>query len=184
MSRYRTSLRRPAAVGLSPWLAIVVSVALAGCGQSATSTGTIKLNTNPSGALGSELPVSDSSGAKLDVTVDQVIDPAGGASTYSKPPAGKHFVGVKLSVRNTATKSYQNNANNETTIVLSNGQELTADYNPIAGCGNFDNGQVTLNSGASKSGCVTFVVPDGEMVVTVRYGNTVFPGTTAQWRVA
>jgi len=50
------------------------------------------------------------------------------------------------------------------------------DYNPIAGCGNFDNGQISLDSGASKTGCVTFQVPEGEAVVTVRYGNTGLPG--------
>lgn len=166
-------------------LAIIVSVlALAGCGRSATSTGALKVTTNPSGPLGSALPVSDSSGTNLDVTVEQVIDPASGANIYSKPAAGKHFVGVKLSVHNAAIKNYQNNANNETTIVTSSGQQLKADYNPIAGCGNFDNGQITLNGGASKEGCVTFQVPNGATVVTVRYGNTVFPGTVAQWRVS
>lgn len=184
MTRRRRRARPTTTGALRPGLAIVVGVlALAGCGRSATSTDAVKVTTNPSGALGSALPVSDSSGTKLDVTVEQVIDPASGANTHSNPAAGKHFVGVKLSVHNAATKSYQNNANNETTIVTSSGQQLTADYNPIAGCGNFDNGQVTLNSGASKTGCVTFQVPDGATVVTVRYGNTVFPGTVAQWRV-
>ena len=94
--------------------------------------------------MGATLPVTDSSGTKLDITVEQVIDPASGASQYSQPASGKHFVGVKLRIRNAAAITYQNNANNETTIVLSDGKAEDADYNPIAGCGNFSNGQVKL----------------------------------------
>jgi hypothetical protein len=127
--------------------------------------------------------VSDSSGTKLAVTLKQVIDPADAASQYSKPASGQHFVGVKLRIQNQAATSYENNANNETTIVLSDGKTGHASYNPIAGCGNFDNGQVKLAAGASATGCVTFQVPHGQKVAEVRYGNTVFPGVTAQWHV-
>lgn len=162
--------------------AIAVALALAGCGQSASTQ--TKSQANPSGPVGSTLQVSNSGPAKLEVTVQQVIAPASGANQYSKPASGKAFVGVKLRVKNIGTSSYQNNANNETTIVLSSGKALTADYNPIADCGNFDNGQITLSVGASKTGCVTFQVASGEKVVAVRYGNTVFPGTTAEWHVS
>jgi hypothetical protein len=160
---------------------IAGSLVLAGCGE-APSIAT-KHQANPSGTVGSTLAVSNSSGSKLDVTVEKLIEPASGANQYAKPAAGKAFVGVKLLVKNIGTNSYQNNANNETTIVLSTGKASVADYNPLAGCGNFDNGQISLSSGASKTGCVTFQVNSGQKVVAVRYGNTVFPGTTAEWSV-
>ena len=135
------------------------------------------------GQLGATLAVSDSSGTRLDVTLKKVIDPAGHANSYSKPASGKHFVGVKLRVKNAAATTYQNNANNETVVVLADGKTLHANYNPIANCGNFDNGQIKLKSGAASTGCVTFQVPKGQTVVKVSYSNTVFPGTTAQWHV-
>jgi hypothetical protein len=69
-------------------------------------------------------------------------------------------------------------------LVLSGGQTLHADYNPIADCGNFDNGQITLKSGAASAGCLTFQVPKGQKVVRVSYGNTVFHGNTAEWRTS
>jgi hypothetical protein len=144
-------------------------------GTSAPPTGT------RTGKLGSTLPVSDTSGSQLDVTLAKVIDPASGANSYSKPASGEHFVGVKLRVQNNAPRTYQNNANNETTITLSNGKTIHADYNPIANCGNFDNGQIKLKTGASSTGCVTVQVPKGPKVIEVSYRNTVFPGTTAQW---
>jgi uncharacterized protein DUF4352 len=146
-------------------------------GTSAPPTGT------RTGLLGAMLPVSDTSGTQLDVTLTKVIDPASGANSYSKPASGKHFVGIKLRVQNLAPNTYQNNANNETTITLSNGKTLHANYNPIANCGNFDSGQVTVKSGAASTGCVTFQVPKGAKVIRVRYGNTVFPGVTAQWSI-
>jgi Domain of unknown function (DUF4352) len=133
--------------------------------------------------VGATLPVTDSSGTRLDITLEQIIDPASGASQYSQPASGKRFVGVKLRIRNAAAVTFQNNANNETTVVLSNGQTEQADYNPIAGCGNFSNGQVKLASQASVTGCVTFQVRNGEKVAGVRYHNSVFPGTTAEWRL-
>jgi len=136
------------------------------------------------GQLGSTLAVSDSSGTQLDVTLTKVIDPADGANPYSKPASGQHFVGVKLHVQNKAASTYQNNANNETAIILSDGKTLHANYNPIAGCGNFDSGQVKLKSSAASTGCVTFEVPKGQKVIQVSYGNTVFPGITAEWRIS
>jgi hypothetical protein len=193
-------MMRPAILNRSRTLAVlgsgaaVVTVALvaSGCssshpqpGQShsspASSTGRIGTSSAQPGA---SITVSDSSGAKLDVTLKQVINPADGASQYSKPASGQHFVGVQLHVRNEAAASFENNANNETTIVLSNGKKDEADYNPIAGCGNFDNGQVKLAAGASATGCVTFQVPNGEKIAEVRYGNSVYPGITARWQLS
>jgi len=147
-------------------------------GTSAPPTGT------SAGQLGTTLLVSDSSGTQLDVTLKKVIDPASGANKYSNPAKGNHFAGVKLSIHNTATITYQNNANNETTITLSNGKTLHANYNPIAGCGNFDNGQVKLKAGATSTGCVTFQIPKGQKVTQVSYSNTVFPGKNAKWQIS
>lgn len=165
-------------------LIIAAVFALAGCAPSQPQPSkNHQVTALHSAQVGTALPVSDSGGTELDVTVEKVIDPASGANQYSNPASGKHFVGVKLRVRNTATVTYQNNANNETTVVLSNGKTAHANYNPIAGCGNFSNGQVKLASSASATGCVTFQVPNGQHVTKVRYHNTVFPGTTAEWHV-
>ena len=143
-------------------------------GTSAPPTGT------STGQLGATLLVSDSSGTQLDVTLKKVIDPASGANKYSNPAKGSHFAGVKLSIHNTATTSYQDNANNETTVTLTNSKTIHANYNPIAGCGNFDNGQVTLKAGATSTGCVTFQIPKGQKVTQVSYSNTVFTGEHAK----
>ncbi len=154
----------------------------ANAAQVSTASGNSRIGT-VSAQQGAAITVSDSGGTKLDVTLEQVIDPADGASKYSQPPEGKHFVGVKLHLQNKAAGTYQNNANNETTIVLTDGKTVDAGYDPLAGCGNFDNGQVKLKTGAATTGCVTFPVPKGDKVAEVRYSNTVYPGVTAQWHL-
>jgi hypothetical protein len=170
---------------VKPWLAcLAAAIALAGCGHSERAPGGTKSTANPMGAVGSTLQLSDSSGTKLEVTVMHVIDPASGADRYSTPAHDKHFIGVQLRVQNSAAATYENNANNETRITLSNGAAVVADYNAIAGCSNFDNGQVSLTAGSATTGCVTFQVPNGKRIDTIQYGNAVFPGTTAQWRAS
>jgi hypothetical protein len=154
----------------------------ASAAQVSTASGNSRIGT-VSARQGAAITVSDSGGTKLAVTLEQVIDPADGGSTYSQPPQGKHFVGVKLHLQNKAATTYQNNANNETMIVLTDGKTVDAGYDPLAGCGNFDNGQVKLKTGAATTGCVTFPVPKGDKVAEVRYGNTVYPGVTAQWHL-
>ena len=173
---------RPSQASSKPAPAHSAQASPASAAQASPGSGSDRIGTT-SAQAGAEVVVSDSSGTKLGVTLKQVTDPADGANKYSTPAQGKHFVGVKLQLQNKAAATYQNNANNETTIVLADGKAVTAGYAPLSGCGNFDNGQVKLKPGASATGCVTFQVPEGQKVTAVRYANTVYPGITAQWQV-
>lgn len=173
---------RPSPASSRPTSAHSAQASPANAAGASTASGNSRIGTT-SAQAGAAITVSDSNGTKLDVALKQVIDPADGASAYSKPPEGKHFVGVKLHLQNQAATTYQNNANNETTIVLADGKTVDAGYDPLTGCGNFDNGQVKLKTGAATTGCVTFQVPKGDKVAEVRYGNTVYPGITAQWQL-
>lgn len=163
-------------------LAVALAAAVAGCGYQEAPLAP-KPAPVASGSLGAALPVSNSNSTQLEVTVTRVIDPAQGTDAYTAPAAGKHFVGVELSIRNTAATKYQNNANNETTATLASGRRLTAAYESIVGCQNFDNGQVTVSPGKSQAGCVTFQVPNGDRIAVVRYASATFPGTAAQWHL-
>lgn len=173
---------RPSPANSKPTPARSVQASPASAAGASTTSGNGRIGT-VSAQEGGAITISDSNGAKLDVTLEQVIDPANGASNYSQPASGKHFVGVKLHLQNQAATTYQNNANNETTIVLADGETVDASYEPLTGCGNFDNGQVKLKTGAAATGCVTFQVPKGNKVAEVRYGSTVYPGITAQWHL-
>jgi Domain of unknown function (DUF4352) len=179
----RLSSRRRRAQRITAPLAAagVAALMVAGCGHAEPAFTATTPHPDASGAVGAALAVADSSGTKLEVTVVRVIDPASGADPYTKAAKGKHFVAVQIKVHNVGRLKYQNNANNETTIVLANGSRVEADYNPLVQCGNFDNGQVVLAAGASKSGCVSFQLASGANVAKVEYRNTVFPGTGAVW---
>lgn len=181
-SHPQPSHSRPSPANSKPASARSAQASPASAAGASTTSGNGRTGTI-SAQEGGAITVSDSNGTKLDVTLEQVIDPANGAGNYSKPASGKHFVGVKLRLQNQAATTYQNNANNETTIVLAGGETVDASYEPLTGCGNFDNGQVKLKTGAAAAGCVTFQVRSGDKVADVRYGNTVYPGITARWQL-
>src|SRR5215467_10609108 len=187
-SLFTRRVMAPATLGAAATAALLTLAACSAPGPHPAKTHGAATPAGPAassaGELGSALAVSDSNGTQLDVTLTKVIDPAGGANQYSNPASGTHFVGIELRVQRKAASTYRNNANNETTITLSDGKTLHANYNPIAGCGNFDNGQVKLKSGAASTGCVTFQVPGSQKVIKASYGNTVFPGVTARWRIS
>src|SRR5580704_12107803 len=59
----------------------------ASAAQVSTASGNSRIGT-VSARQGAAITVSDSGGTKLAVTLEQVIDPADGGSTYSQPPQG------------------------------------------------------------------------------------------------
>src|SRR5215472_7757430 len=122
-SLFTRRLMAPAALGAAATAALLTLAACSAPGPHPAKTHDAATPAGPAagspGELGSTLAVSDSNGTRLDVTLTKVIDPAGGASQYSNPASGTHFVGIKLHVQNKAASTYQNNANNETTITLS-----------------------------------------------------------------
>jgi Domain of unknown function (DUF4352) len=116
------------------------------------------------------------------VNLSQIIDPAQGSDQYTTPDAGKHFVGVKIQVTNNGTSGFQDDVNNDVTIIGSDNQNYTADFNAITGCTNFSDGSFTLASGASTTGCVTFQLPNGVTSAKVQFApNSGFSGDTGEW---
>lgn len=187
----------------------VITMGAKGCGSTA-SVNTSPVNTTPATAssgtaattpataapataapttvpavahVGSALAVEDSQSNKGTVTLVQVIDPAQGSDSYTTPDAGKRFVGAKFTVAGTAG-TLKDDANNDATLIGSDGQTYTADFNDIAGCTNFDGGSFTVASGSSSTGCVVFQVPTGVTVAKVRFDiNGGFGNSIAEWKV-
>jgi hypothetical protein len=118
----------------------------------------------------------------VDVTLVKVIDPAQGASEFATPDSGKRFVGAEFQIKNTGTGTFDDDANNDASVIGSDNQTYTADMNDIAGCTNFNSGSVTLAPGESATGCVNFQVPSGVTVVKVRFAANMGLGAdTGEW---
>ena len=77
------------------------------------------------------------------------------------------------------TGSSSDDANNDATLIGSNGQTYTAGFNAIAGYTNFNNGDYTVSAGDNSVGAVTFQVP---VAVTVAKSNGRRPVVSADAR--
>ncbi|HVA08606.1 MAG TPA: DUF4352 domain-containing protein [Acidimicrobiales bacterium] len=116
------------------------------------------------------------------MTLVKVIDPAQAADQFTTPDAGKRFVGTEFTIVNSGSATFDDDANNDGSVVGSDNQTYTADMSDIAGCTNFNSGQVTLAGGQSATGCVVFQVPTGVNVVNVHFAaNMGLGGDTAEW---
>ncbi len=70
------------------------------------------------------------------------------------------------------TGSSSDDANNDATLIGSNGQTYTADFNAIAGYTNFNNGDYTVSAGENSVGAVTFQVPVAVTVTKIERSAT------------
>ena len=140
--------------------------------------------TQPTGHIGSTLTVSmQASGvttANARVTLVKLIDPAPGADEFSTPDAGTRFVGAEFEI--VAVGSLSDDANNDAAIVGSDERTYQPDdFDSIAGCTNFNFGDVTLAAGGSSTGCVTFELRTGVTPKVVTFGTE--DATIGQWQV-
>lgn len=167
-----------------------------GLSVSACSTGGTGVDTKPAAAasstprasappvahVGSLIDVGGGHG--LGITLTQVIDPAQGADQFTTPDSGKRFVAVDLSIKNNGHSTYSDDANNDTSLIGSDNQSYTPDFDSVSECTNFDNGQITLAAGESVTGCVVFQLPTGVTAAKVQYTpDSGFSGSTGEWQV-
>jgi hypothetical protein len=135
------------------------------------------------GPVGTIYTVTDPDGNKMSVTLTKVIDPAQGADQFTTPNNGNRFVGAVFTITG-ISGTFSDDANNDATLIGSNGQTYTADFDSIAGYTNFDNGQYTVSGGERSVGAVTFQVPLTVTVTKVEWSaNGGFGGAPAEWLI-
>lgn len=155
----------------------------AGGGSSATTAAGSNGTTATTAAVahtGATIAVA-SGNDKANITLNQVIDPATGADSFSNPDAGKRFVGVKMTIQNTGTSTLNDDANITVSVVGSDNQSYTPTFDNIAECTNFNSGSYTLAGGESVTGCTTIQLPSAVTVTRVKYEPTGFGGTSGEW---
>ena len=134
--------------------------------------------------VGGTQSVSDSSGAKANVTLTQVIDPATPGNQYLTPDSGKRFVATVLTITNTGGSALQGDADGDATLIGSDNQSYTPDFSSVSECTNFSNGSYQLNVGESATGCVTFQLPIGVAPAKFQYSAAGgFGGSFAEWQI-
>jgi hypothetical protein len=127
--------------------------------------------------------VHDFNGNKLAVTVSIYGNPATPATQFDRPASGTRLVAIKETLTDDGPGHISDDANNDTTIVGSNGQVYTAAANSIRGCTNFDVGTFTLTRGESETGCVAFQIPNAVGLKRLAFTLTAGSVDTAQWNI-
>lgn len=105
----------------------------------------------------------------LAVTLLNVFDPARGSNQFNTPEAGKRLVTADFKIVNNGQSTVRGNADNNTIIIGSDNQTYTSDLRSVSECTDFDYSSYVIVSGASQTGCVTFQLPNGISVATVRF---------------
>lgn len=136
-----------------------------------------------SGPVDTTYTVTDQSGNKISVALTRVIDPAQGSDQFTTPDNGNRFVGAVFKIMG-LSGTFSDDANNDATLIGSNGQTYSADFNSIAGYTNFNSGEYNVSAGEKSVGAVTFQVPIAVKVAKIEWSaNGGFGGAPAEWQV-
>lgn len=119
----------------------------------------------------------------LSVTLTKVIDPAQGADQFTTPDPGKRFVATEFTITNNSSTGYSNDANSNATLIGTDNQSYTPDFNSVSECTNFNGGVYTLASGESSTGCVVFQVPTGVSPAKVQFSSSILGNNAGEWLV-
>ena len=125
--------------------------------------------------------VRDANGNSLLVGRPEVFDPAQGADQLSQPDSGKRFVAIDFSLRNTSGSTITDDINNDVTLIGTDSQSYTPDFDGVSECTNFNEGEYTLTPGNAESGCVVYQVPNGIDIKLIQFTLNSFSGDVAQW---
>lgn len=150
-----------------------------------TTTTTTKAGT---AHVGAALSLVGADGAKADVTLTQVINPATGAAgpptDSSGNPSGAVYVSTLITIKNTGSTALQGDANNDSTLIGSNNQSYSADFDSVNECTDFNSGSYQIGVGESATGCVTYVLPAGVTPVKFQYSpSSGFSNNFGEWLI-
>jgi len=176
-------------------LIIIISVAVSN-GSKPTVTTTAVASTSKTSSISSKSSSTASTTAHVGSTVDiggskglavtltQVIDPATGSDQYTSADAGKRFVAAEVKIVNNGTAAFSDDANSDMTLIGSDNQSYTADFDTVSECTNFNSGQYTLAPGESSTGCVVFQVPNGVNTAKIQFQTqSGLSQSTGEWLV-
>jgi hypothetical protein len=144
--------------------------------------------TSGSAHVGATLSLTGEGGDQANVTLSQVIDPATGTdgppTDDNGNPENDVYVETVLNITNTGSGSYQDDANSDATLIGSDGQSYSPDFDDVAECTNFSSGSYQLGPGESANGCVVFVLPDGVSPTKFQYGlDSDFGSNFGEWKI-
>jgi len=135
------------------------------------------LGANAPKALGQSVDLGGND-LKASVTAVRIINPAQASNQYDTPNTGNVYVGVEFKIVNTGGPAFQPSPDGDATLIDTASHSYSSTYSELVGCPSFAS-SLTLNSGDTADGCVTFQVPAGTTIAKVQYTSQA--GGTAEW---
>jgi hypothetical protein len=118
----------------------------------------------------------------LNVTATKVDQRAQFSDSYgSLTNSGDHLVAVEFQLAETAGND-SDDVNGDASVIGTDGQQYTTEYDTVADGTNFDSGQFNLSAGQSVTGWVSFELPPGVSIASVQW-TAGLGGQAATWTV-
>ena len=138
--------------------------------------------------VGATLSLSGTGGEQAAVTLSQVIAPATGTdgppTDSNGNPSSASYVATVFAVKNTGNQALQGDANNDVSVIGSDGQSYSPDFDNVSECTNFNDGSFALGPAEQVNGCVVFVIPQGVTVAKVQWTpDSGFGSSFGEWLV-
>jgi len=150
--------------------------------QSSTDNNTSKSNDQVTKTIGTLISLHDQDGNPLDITATKIFDNAQGSDQYTTPAAGKRFVAIQFTVKDTGTKSISDSMGNDTTVYDAQNQAYQASFDTVKDCQGFPNDQLQLGAGETATGCETFEIPAAATISRVKFvPSSGFASESAVW---
>jgi len=136
------------------------------------------------GLVGSYFDVSDGSNDTYRVTLTRIVDPGQSANQFATPERGSRLVGIVFRITALTGSPRGEDADNDCTVLGSDGKIYSAVFDSIVGYSNFEVGVIHAAQGDTVTGAVTFQLPQYIKVVTVRWVASDGLGSSVMWDVA
>ena len=135
------------------------------------------------GKVGSDFNIQDGSGDVYQVTLVKVVDPGQSADQFATLQHGNRLVGIVFRISALTGSPQGEDADNDCTVLGTDGRVYTADFDSIVGYTNFEVGVVHVAQGDTVTGAVTFQLPQYIKVVKVRWVSSDGLGSPVMWDV-
>jgi hypothetical protein len=156
------------------------AAATASAAAQVTPTATAARPTGP-GRIGSSFSLQDGSGDTYQVTLVKIIDPGKSADQFVTLEHGSRLVGIVFRITALTGSPQGEDANNDCTVVGTNGQVYTAGFDGIVGYTNFEVGVIHVAQGDTVVGAVTFELPQYIEVAELRWAASDGLGSAVVW---
>ena len=163
-------------------LASLATLVAAGCGSDASSGSGAGQGTSTTGTergnFGPPRVLVALGGEPIEVGLLHLVDPAESTDATLSPKAGEHYVAVELRLHNTGAKAYEDSPANGATVVATTDATWEANIFDPVGPGF---GSTTISPGDTRTGWITFAIPDGTVLKTLRFATDSGFGAQTTW---